>query len=374
MMKPILCRSVARFATLGTRKVKKPMRRPDLGMGCLAALLLSSLASSRLSAAEAGVDLEVATEEGLSLEAPSQWLQALQNLPLDSLRLRAARGGDAPRVEPRGSQPVTHYRVLGVLRTDNQLYLPGGKFRLQDKAGLRRWLSDLQSGRSPGEERSANAFGLSEKALVQVFDALAKPVKQTTKGQPGSQVVRQIGEDLVLKLEIDAAASAALRTGEAVAEELSGLSSGTALAAVLRPHGLALLPSDEGGELRLRVVAGRQADPAWPVGWPPEASARETLPKLFEFLQVEIARTPLDKALEALQGRLEVPFLVDHNALASRQIELTQIQVAFPAKRSFYQRILDRVLYQAGLEAQLRVDEAKRPFIWITTVRPTERK
>ena len=37
-------------------------------------------------------------------------------------------------------------------------------------------------------------------------------------------------------------------------------------------------------------------------------------------------------------------------------------KVNFPAKRSFYQRILDRVLYQAGLEAELRVDEAEQPF------------
>lgn len=350
------------------------MTRQAPGVHLRAVLLLSLLASTRLGAAEAGVDLEVATESGLALEAPAQWMKVLQDLPWESLRLRAARGGDAPRVQPSGGEPPTRYRVLGVLRTDNRLYLPGGKFRLQDKAGLRRWLSDLQSGRSPQEPRADGAFGLRQQTLVQVFDALVPPVTQATKGQPAAQVVRQIGAGLKMKLDIDAAAGEALRAADPVAEELAGLSAGTALAAVLRVHGLALLPSDEGGDVRLRVVTGRQADQAWPVGWPPDTGARETLPKLFEFLQVEIARTPLDQALAALQARLQVPFLVDHNALASQQIRLHEVQVSFPAKRSFYQRILDRVLYQAGLEAHLRVDEAKRPFIWITTVKPTDRK
>jgi hypothetical protein len=339
-----------------------------------AMILLWVLSPSQLPAAEAPpVYLEIATEAGLSLEAPSQWLRALKDLPLESLRIRTARAGDAPRVESRGRETTTSYHVLGVLRTDNRLYLPGGKFRLQDKAALRGWLGKLATGQQSDGDHRTQSFGLSERALVDVFDRLALPVRRPTKDQLVSRVVAQIRSDLTLPMEIDPAVTARLRSDERVADELSGLSSGTALAAALRPLGLALVPTDAGGRVQLRVTSGRKVRQAWPVGWSPETNPREALPKLFEFLQVEIAKTPLNQALEAIQGRLEVPFLLDHNALASRQIDPAKIEVRFPAKRSFYKRILDRVLYQAGLESRLRVDEAQQPFIWITTIRPLKR-
>jgi hypothetical protein len=265
--------------------------------------------------------------------------------------------------------------VLGIIRTDNQLYLPGGRFRLQDHAGLQRWLRDLPAGSTANrDQRSSNEFGLSDQALVEVFDRLTVRVRQPTKGQSASRVIQQIGRDLTLPLQIDRTVDNRLRSNERVIDELSGLSSGTALAAVLRPLGLALVPKDSTGTIRLEVTSARTAKHAWPIGWTSEKPARDVLPKLFEFLEVEIAKTPLDQALAALQARLQVPFLVDHNALARQQIDLKQIQVNFPAKRSFYQRILDRALYQASLEAEVRVDEAEQPFLWISPIRVGNRK
>jgi hypothetical protein len=327
------------------------------------------------SAETAAVHLELATEPGLSLEAPSQWLRALQQLPLESLRIRTARGGDSPRLEPRGRGTASSYHVLGVIRSNNQLDLPGGKFQLEDIPGLRRWLRNVAAGSLPTQDdRSSNAFHLSDKALGELVDRLAVRVQQSTKDQPPSRVVQQIGRDVTVPLKMDRAVDDRLRSGNRVTDELSGLSSGTALAAVLRPLGLGLVPKDEAGTIRLEVTSARSSQPIWPVGWTPKKPPRETLPKLFEFLEVEIAKTPLDQALAALQPRLQVPFLIDHQALASRQIDLHQIKVNFPAKRSFYQRVLDRSLYQAGLEAALRVDEAEQPFLWISTIQVGNRE
>ena len=49
------------------------------------------------------------------------------------------------------------------------------------------------------------------------------------------------------------------------------------------------------------------------------------------------------------------------------------LRVRFPAKRTFYKRVLDQVLFQARLEAELRVDDANRPFIWVTTIGAPQR-
>jgi hypothetical protein len=59
---------------------------------------------------------------------------------------------------------------------------------------------------------------------------------------------------------------------------------------------------------------------------------------------------------------------MDHGALARRQIEPAHIMVSLPAQRTFYKNILNRILFQARLKGELRVDEAGRPLFWITTI------
>jgi hypothetical protein len=40
--------------------------------------------------------------------------------------------------------------------------------------------------------------------------------------------------------------------------------------------------------------------------------------------------------------------------------------VTLPRTKTYYKRVLDRVLAQARLGAQVRIDEAGTPFLWIT--------
>jgi hypothetical protein len=74
--------------------------------------------------------------------------------------------------------------------------------------------------------------------------------------------------------------------------------------------------------------------------------------------------------MAAIEGRLNVPFLYDHNNMARDRIEPSQINVSLPAGRTFYNKILRQLLFQAKLKADLRADEAGKPFLWITTIRP----
>jgi len=77
----------------------------------------------------------------------------------------------------------------------------------------------------------------------------------------------------------------------------------------------------------------------------------------------------LADALEALKPRLELPLLMDHNSLIRFRIDPSKVQVAIPAGKTFYKKILDHLLSQAGMSAELRVDEADTPFLWITTAK-----
>ena len=155
-----------------------------------------------------------------------------------------------------------------------------------------------------------------------------------------------------------------------VADELSGLSSGTALAAILRPLGLVLVPRrGADGTITLAVTGFRNAEEAWPVGWPSETPAHQTVPKLMEFLKVDIQDQRLVDVLEILSSRLETKMLLDHNSLARHRVEPSQVLVSVPAGRSFYKRILDRVLIQNMLKSEVRVDEGGTPFFWISTAK-----
>ena len=45
------------------------------------------------------------------------------------------------------------------------------------------------------------------------------------------------------------------------------------------------------------------------------------LPTLFKFINVEINERPLSEALAALQERIQIPVLLDHNALAKHAVD-----------------------------------------------------
>jgi hypothetical protein len=151
---------------------------------------------------------------------------------------------------------------------------------------------------------------------------------------------------------------------------MQGMSQGTALAAMLRPLGLGFAPHREiGGKVSLKIGVQQDLRELWPVGWPVDKPGK-TAPDLYRTLNVEIANTSLAESLSAIQGRLSIPFLFDHNKMERERIDPAAVNASFPAKRTFYNKIINHLLFQAKLKSELRVDEADQPFLWITTVRP----
>jgi hypothetical protein len=90
------------------------------------------------------------------------------------------------------------------------------------------------------------------------------------------------------------------------------------------------------------------------------------MPSMLKFVSVGITDTPLDEAVSAIQQRLEAPVLWDRNALAREGIDPHETKVTVPAGRTYYKRILSKILSQAKLRSEVRVDEAGTAFVWIT--------
>jgi hypothetical protein len=168
-------------------------------------------------------------------------------------------------------------------------------------------------------------------------------------------------------MPIGVSMSAKSRIDALVTEELQGVSSGTAMAAMLRPLGLVLVPQLDDQKVTLAIADVRESTESWPIGWPPEKRIRLLVPKLFDRLNAEISDSNLDHVLKAIQLKLKIPFLIDQNSLAQNDIDLSKTLVKFPSRATYYKKVIDHILTNQLLQAEIRVDEAGQPFAWISS-------
>jgi hypothetical protein len=330
--------------------------------------LLFVVGSAAAASAEPSVALEVVMDKGAGITAPQQWMAALKDLGFSNIRVRQGELGDRPEVKTLSEGPNASYRVVAVVN-GNSLYFSNARFGMGDKAGISNWLAKLKGGGQEGLNARPAAFGLSAKELVALHESLAAPVGIATKGQKAGQVITQIQRTSKARLVVNPLAQKALTSEEVIADEVRELSTGAGLAAILRPLGLVLVPKKGAAGIDLTIVDFRATEESWPVGWPPEKEIREVMPKFTEFLTVEIDNIPLTDALTAIGKRLETPILFDHNSLARQKIDPAAVKVTLPEGKTYYKKILDRLLFQAKLNMEVRVDEAGKPLLWISTLK-----
>ena len=132
-----------------------------------------------------------------------------------------------------------------------------------------------------------------------------------------------------------------------------------------------MVPREAGaGRLECLLVKAKPNTEAWPIGWEPEEHRSKLVPGLFEFINVNVRGVAVTQVLDTVTQRLEVPALIDYNALARHGFEPEKALVNHPERRTSFTLLLRRTLYQAGLKSEVRVDEAGKPFLWVTTVKP----
>jgi hypothetical protein len=337
-------------------------------MTLIVTVALGLIAVPPSTAVSPRVDLELVTEPGFPLTAAQRWVDRLKDLGASGLRIRSARYGDEPVIENRGTERNPSYRVVGVLTERNQLIVPGAALSLNDPTGIARWIERLRQQGIDAASGKTGVFGLTKEELLAFHERMTKPISSSTKDRRAGDVTREIVTGLGVPYEVSPGASRAFARDEVVPDELVGLTGGTALAAVLRPLGLAVAPQrNRSRQIVLRIAESGDFDESWPLGWPPEAPPFRVAPSLFERINVEIKNTKLSEAITVIQKRVEVPFLFDHNALARHQIDLDSLDATYPEGRAAYLKILDRLLFDAQMTSELRVDERGKPFLWITS-------
>ena len=318
----------------------------------------------------ATVEFELFTQPGAPTLATQQWYQTLTELGIVSLQIRGARSDDKMEIVTRSAAGATSYLVRGVLLPSGELIVPGGKFRQTDRARVAAWLERLRNEGPPPAPGEMRRWGLNATQLAAVRDDLARPVGISTWGVARGQIVQHMKERLSHPLGESALDPVRMRFSEPLEVELRELSLGTAWAYVLCSAGLAFEPRrNQAGQIEYQVLSLDRASDPWPVGAPSNRTPRETLPGMFEFLNAEVDSIPIGQVLEVLGERLGVTVLIDRRALEREGIDLGTVEVSFPSKRTFYADLLSKVTFQAKLKAEVRVDEADRPLLWVTTLR-----
>jgi len=315
------------------------------------------------------IDFELATEAGFPLGGERRWIEVLQQIPNVQLRVRSARGGERPSVKQTGREGSPRFEVQGLLSSRNQLHVPGGTFRLEDRGRIEAWIARLASEGTENLLAPRGPFGLTEDQLLATHEALQKPVHFSTRDLPMAEFLRRMKTLIALPIQSAPSTRSRLTSGSVVFDELEGLTAGTALAIAMRPHGIGVTVRRAQGVTEVALVDPGETKELWPFGWPAERPPRETIPTMFGYLNVEINDTPLEEALQAIEDRSNVRMFYDHNALAKHGIEPSEAQVNFNSGRTYYKRLMDNLLYQARLRSEIRVDDSGRAFFWITTIR-----
>jgi hypothetical protein len=312
------------------------------------------------------VELEIALAKGSSPLAAQTWNRVLAEAKATNVLIRARKSTDAVGIEVLGTQSSPVYKVTGLIDDRNELQLPGARFSERDASRLAAWIKKLAEEGPGGENKPARPFGLSEADLKLARADLRAAVDFSTAGMDRKQAIASIKRKLAQPLETPAAFDAALTAAGPIAEELKGMSAGSAVAAILRPAGLALAPRKVQSTLGYVVFKPAAGGEVWPVGFSSDKRIQDLMPVLFEQINVEIEKNTLAEVFSALGPRLNVPVLVDHNSLAYHNIDLEKTEVSLDARKLPYSLILRKVLGQAKLVYEVRVDEAEKPFVWIT--------
>jgi hypothetical protein len=341
-----------------------PMSRPWL---LLAAVFAFSVVCRPSIAQQPGarVELELYQSGRPSAQATQAWYQALTKLGVKNLKIRTAKPGDQQGIVTGGAPPNETYRVVGELNDRGEVVVPGGRFKVGDMPALSTWMGKLGDHGAAALTETKSAFGLNEQQLVAVHTDLSTPVEFATKGMKPMDVLRKLARGKH-PLVIDPDLEKALTADDPMRDELQGFTRGMTLAVLLRPVGGVLVPRKPArSDVELAILDGKTNAELWPIGWATQEDTSKLAPKLLETLSAEIDGVTAAEALDAIQQRVEVPFLWDHNSLAMKKVKL-DTPVSLPAGKRLYSKLLVEILGKIRCHYEIRVDENGKPFLWIS--------
>jgi len=319
----------------------------------------------RAGFSEVPVAIEVITKGDHSLLAPQQWNRILGESGFRRTTIRSGRPSDEFGIKNIGSKQHPSYLVTALLSGDTLILSPQARFTQRDVKPIADWLAELRDNGFDTVTETEVMFGMSAEQLETIEKGAAAFVTISTLDKNRSEIVASLANNLRHPVVFTGQAKQRLAKKSAVRDELRGLSTGTALAAILHPAGLVLVPQRKRGRIQWTIAESRRQKEVWPIGWKSQQSPEKTLPALYQSVQTQVVSLPIQTALDQVAQKTETPLLFDRSSISSDQIDL-KTMVKMQAQRASYKTILTQLLNQVGLNDEVRVDENGKPFLWIS--------
>lgn len=310
---------------------------------------------------------------GVGLPA-QEWAQAFEQIGR-SVRIRSGRADEQPEVRDDSIAGARRVTVIGKLESNGRVVFPDRTFDTNEVIELDAWLKELEEFGVQGNPDGQPLWGLNEQQFGEIYAALSEQVVDDVRDLPLEDAVErlQIAESYPIRWSNDAERilrddNAPVRT---VRQSLAQFSKGTALAIMLSERGLGFHPlRTPNSKIELIIEPIVPSLKLWPIGWDPKLTPKETAPKLFELITVDLESVPLTSVLESIAERAEVPIIIDYDAVQKKAIAMDQVMVSHPSGRAVLNALVQRFVSKARMTSKLRIDELGHPFIWVTVWQP----
>ncbi|MBW3542383.1 MAG: hypothetical protein KY476_19120, partial [Planctomycetes bacterium] len=317
------------------------------------------------------VELLYGTDGG-ALHA-QEWFRAFEKLGY-SVRLRRAVGVEKPELSESTVGTLRRVKLVGRLERSGELVFPERRFSRAESIKLGEWLEELKSYGAQGAPEGQPVWGLSPVQFDALYTSLQEETQAKTDGRTLAEALAALDlpKDYPLRLSSDSEAFLKndVSDGRKVRQSVEGFAKGTALALMLNEFGLGFRPQRKAdGSLELLIEPLKKTADVWPVGWEPKHSLPQTAPGLFELLPVELDGLKLTDVLSAVEAKTDVAIRIDHYAIETWKIDLENITVSYPPRKTSWSLLLRGVTNPHKLTREIKIDERGRPFVWITTLK-----
>ncbi|HQX48768.1 MAG TPA: hypothetical protein PLY87_22760 [Planctomycetaceae bacterium] len=345
-------------------------------------LLQSATAFSQISAIDGSessrrtLDIEVLIQSQTSHRVKAQeWGRVLQDLGY-SVKFREARAGESPGVEDRDSGDLLSTHIVAAMAPDGSIGFGNYRFAIESPQPLTLLLEEIRRYGANGPPNASPTWGLTDEQFKEVTQLLAQPVRNAVELQSPVLAIESIGLPDNMRLKFtDAARGLAISKRPVSAPdslELQTVSRGTAIAIVLAQYGLGFRPKCVApGRYDLEIDRGNEASNLWPVGWKPEQSFSEILPAYFKAIPLDVEDVETGKLIGAVAEKLQLPFFSAAYALDEKGLHIDTLKYTRKDARISPARLLTAVGDKLDLGFDVRVDEAGKMFLWVTTADDT---
>ncbi len=323
---------------------------------------------------ETEVMLELLTGGGAASEHAQQWGQQLQKLNV-TFQTRQGVSTDKPLVKEQKLGRLRRVTVVAMLDRNGKIVCEDRSFTLAQSQQLAEWVRELKAYGAQGAPQGKPMFGLDESQFRALINGLSPTIEVDTLGLKFDAALSKLPLPSKHPLRMTPEGKRAVKefdSSKTLRQSVKGLSVGTGLAVVLSEFGLAFKPlRTPEGSIELSVFPREEDSELWPIGWPldPSRPQGQIAPALFKMVPVELNDVPLTEVLSAASNASEIPILLDHFPIDQQEIDLSELKVTVPARKTTWGLLLKQITFTHKLGRRIVTDEAGRPLVLITTLK-----